>query len=361
MTGFRHPRTTLQAMEPKKIAIVGGGIIGCSTAYRLSTVLPSDKCQITLISDKFSPHTTSDLSSGCLIPFDVTYPPSSDSVEGVGDIRRWARETIDHAQKLYLSPDVVEVGITHIYGCEAIAVGLDSDTIEDPWWTYLTHGFRRITDEEEKKAFNVPSGYNNVISFGLYLLDSRVYLPWLMSNFRKNCGIVKQQKITDLAKLAKEYDIVINCTGLGAYDLVSDKDIFPISGEAMSLNAPWLKNFVVLIDGTQDFTYIYPRSSDVVVGGTSKVNDWNDKSNVETSVSRLEACRKVMPGLEKARVMSTWVGLRPGRSKIRLTCDTMLPDSSVTIIHCYGHGSKGISLHWGCALEIEKMVSKIIT
>ena len=345
-------------MAQKKIAIVGAGIIGCSTAYRLSTVLSSSKCQISLISDKFSPYTTSDLSSGAVIPFDVTDPPCCDSIEGVGDIRRWARETIDHAQELYHSPDVAQTGVTHLYGCEAETVA-GSD--EDPWWAYLTHGFRRVTDEEEKKAFNIPSEYDNVVFFGMYLLDCRVYLPWLMSNFKENGGIVKQQKVTDFTQLGEKYDIVINCTGLGAATLVPDKNLFPISGEAISVIAPWLKHFLVLIKKTgEEFSYIYPRSSETILGGTGKVNDWNDKSNVELSISRLEACRKVVPGLEKARVMSTWVGLRPGRSKIRLTCDTM-SDSSVTIIHCYGHGSKGISLHWGCALEIEKMVSKIIT
>ena len=344
----------------KKIVIVGAGIIGCSTAYHLSTLFSTSQCQITLISDRFSPYTTSDKSSGCIIPFDVTDPPCSDSVEGTGDIRRWARETIDHVEGLYHSPEVAQIGVTHAYGCEALA-GHEGPDEEEPWWTYLTHGFRRVTSKEEKKAFNIPDEYDNVVFFGMYFIDCRVYLPWLMKNFKKNGGIMEQQKVSDLNQLSSKYDIVINCTGLEASTLVPDKDVFPVSGEAISVSAPWLKNFVVLVNlKANELMYVYPRSSEVLLGGSAKVKDYNSESDVKLSESRLEACKKFVPGLENARVLGSWVGLRPCRSKIRLTSDKM-PDSGAIIVHCYGHGSKGISLHWGSALEVGRLVLKIVT
>ena len=339
-------------MAIKKIAVVGGGIIGCSTVYHLSTLFPTHQCTITLISEKFSPYTTSDLSGGTIIPFDVTNPPCCDSVEGVGDIRRWARETIDHVEQLYLSRDAARIGVNHVYGCEAFGKEL-----ETPWWATLTHGFRRVTDKGELRAFNIPDECKTVFFFGLYSIDCRLYLPWLMENFQKNGGSVKQQKVTDLAKLRGEYDIVINCTGLGSSQLVADKELFPISGEAISVNAPWIKNFLV-VKCSSKYIYVYPRTEDVLLGGTCVVNDWNTASNPEVSQSQLNACQETMPSLKNARVMSTWVGLRPGRSKIRLDYDKSFQD--MTVIHCYGHGSKGISLHWGCAVEIEKMVSAIL-
>lgn len=341
-------------MPDKKIAIVGAGIIGCSTAYHLSKLFSNDNCEITIISETFSPYTTSDRSSGCVIPFDVTNPPSSDSIEGTGDILRWAKETICHVEELHRSPEVAEIGVTHVYGCEA----KDAE-YEKPWWSSLVHGYRRITSEEEKRVFNVSAKYDCVIAFGLYILDCRLYLPWLLRNCKKRNVIVKQQKICNLSDLAATYDIVINCTGVAAAKLVPDKDVFPIRGEALSINAPWLKTFVVIVDKSE-LLFIFPRTTDVVMGGTAQIDDWNDESDDELSESRLKACRKVFPGLEKARVMSTWAGLRPGRSKIRLTHETVPGRSNSIIIHCYGHGSKGIALHWGSALEIGRLVTKMI-
>ena len=342
----------------KNVAVVGAGIIGCSTAYHLSELLEGSQHKITLISERFTPYTTSDLSIGVVLPFDVSDPPCCDGVEGVGDITRWSRETIDRIQELYHSPDVVQIGLSHIYGCQATNYSTNGD--EDPWWSGLTHGFRRLVDEEERRAFNIPTDYRTAFFFGMYIIDCREYLPWLMNNFQKNGGKVLQQKISNLAELASgPYDIIINCSGLGASTLVSDKELYPISGELVSVHAPWIKNFLFLVDNSEGSICVtMPRSSDVVLGVTAKENDWNDKSDVLVSQSLLTKCKEMLPGLESARVLSTWIGLRPCRGKIRLTCEQS--SNSQTLIHCYGHGSKGVALHWGCALEIGRLVSKIL-
>lgn len=45
-----------------KIAIIGAGIIGVSTAYRLKTTFPD--LDVTVISKDFSPNTVSDVAAG---------------------------------------------------------------------------------------------------------------------------------------------------------------------------------------------------------------------------------------------------------------------------------------------------------
>lgn len=57
-------------MDTVRIAVVGAGVIGLSTAVCISQVVPG--CSITVISDKFSPDTTSNVAAGILIPH--TYP-----------------------------------------------------------------------------------------------------------------------------------------------------------------------------------------------------------------------------------------------------------------------------------------------
>ena len=46
------------------------------------------------------------------------------------------------------------------------------------------------------------------------------------------------------------------------------------------------------------------------------------------------------------------VGLRPLRtSGVRLERDNVTVATGVPVIHNYGHGGSGITLHWGCAQE----------
>lgn len=50
--------------------------------------------------------------------------------------------------------------------------------------------------------------------------------------------------------------------------------------------------------------------------------------------------------------MDVQVGLRPLRtSGVRLERDDISMATGVPIIHNYGHGGSGITLHWGCAQE----------
>lgn len=57
-------------MSKPRIAVIGAGLIGLSTAVCISETIPT--CSVTIISDEFTPNTTSDVAAGMLIPH--TYP-----------------------------------------------------------------------------------------------------------------------------------------------------------------------------------------------------------------------------------------------------------------------------------------------
>lgn len=59
-------------MASPKVAVVGAGLIGLSTALCITENCPS--CSVTVLSDQFSPNTMSDVAAGMLIPH--TYPGS---------------------------------------------------------------------------------------------------------------------------------------------------------------------------------------------------------------------------------------------------------------------------------------------
>lgn len=64
-------------MQPiRKVAVVGGGIIGVSSALRVIETVP--RVEVTIIADKFSPNTTGDGSAGFWSPYLIgNTPPSS--------------------------------------------------------------------------------------------------------------------------------------------------------------------------------------------------------------------------------------------------------------------------------------------
>ena len=68
--------------------------------------------------------------------------------------------------------------------------------------------------------------------------------------------------------------------------------------------------------------------------------------------------------LLQAAVEREWVGLRPGRKTIRLEAESIAATDSngqqhtLRVVHNYGHGGGGISLHWGCAEDAAQLVKQ---
>lgn len=56
------------------------------------------------------------------------------------------------------------------------------------------------------------------------------------------------------------------------------------------------------------------------------------------------------------------VGLRPGRSSIRLEAEKHVTGSNkiLNIVHNYGHGGAGVTLCFGCAKDASSLVQSII-
>lgn len=55
-----------------------------------------------------------------------------------------------------------------------------------------------------------------------------------------------------------------------------------------------------------------------------------------------------------------WVGLRPGRSSIRLELDDYVTKNGqkIPMVQNYGHGGSGVTLCWGCAADVLNLVRK---
>lgn len=46
-----------------------------------------------------------------------------------------------------------------------------------------------------------------------------------------------------------DYDVIVNCSGLGAMKLVPDQTMYPIRGQVVRVKAPFLKQFYIFQGG----------------------------------------------------------------------------------------------------------------
>ncbi|XP_004475992.3 D-aspartate oxidase isoform X1 [Dasypus novemcinctus] len=328
------------SMDGVRIAVVGAGVIGLSTAVCISKLVPS--CSIMVISDKFTPDTTSDVAAGMLIPH--VYPDTS-----IHKQKQWFRETFEHLFAIANSGEAGEAGVHLVSGWQIFK---SIPTQEVPFWADVVLGFRKMTKAELKKFPQHVFGQ----AFTTLKCDGPAYLLWLEKRIKESGGLILSRRIEDLWELHPSFDIVVNCSGLGSRQLAGDLKMFPVRGQVLKVQAPWVKHFIR--DGS-GLTYIYPGASDVTLGGTRQKGDWNLSPDPESSRDILSRCCALEPSLQGACHISERVGLRPSRPGLRLQKELLAQEGRrLPVVHHYGHGSGGFSVHWGSALEAAGLVSE---
>ncbi|PNF19743.1 D-aspartate oxidase [Cryptotermes secundus] len=333
------------------VAVIGAGIIGLSTAVLAQEKIPG--LQVTIISEHFSPHTTGDGSAGLWMPYCLKDTPQN-------KILRWSSKTYDHILKLWKSNEAGDVGISLIpvYKLTEKSGGED---MEQPEWTKVPLAHHIINSHQAQKLASLSdskfTGGTHCISF---TLEPTYFLPYLMQKFKVNGGKVLHQKVESLQQFCgQNYDVVINCTGVQAHNLVGDKSVQPVRGQVLRVNAPWV--FHAALEGNEG-NYIIPNKDNVILGGTQQEGNWNTKPDPADSMSIHNGCCKLMPGLKEAVIVNEWAGLRPGRSEVRLERDHVRDKygNKLEVIHNYGHGGSGVTLSWGCAHDVVNILKDIL-
>ena len=147
---------------------------------------------------------------------------------------------------------------------------------------------------------------------------------------------------------------VVNCCGLGARDLCDDH----------SLEPSWRTNCVYTQDSLigrfdqrkkEISIYTIPRRDVTVLGGTAQRGDWDEEIRDEDTEQILRKCESLWPELDRSKVVGVSVGLRPSRKEVRLEVENI---SGRLVVHNYGHGGAGVTLSWGCADEVVRLLSQ---
>ncbi|KAM6182000.1 D-aspartate oxidase [Erethizon dorsatum] len=329
-------------MDTVRIAVIGAGVIGLSTAVCISELVP--QCSVTIIADKFTPDTTSDVAAGILIPH--VYPDTPIYTQ-----KRWFRDTFDHLSSIASSTEAADAGVYLLSGWQ-IFRSIPAEQV--PFWADVVLGFRKMTEAELKIFPQYVFGH----AFTTLKCETSVYLPWLEKRLKTHGGLLLHRRVDDVWELQPSFDIVVNCSGLGSQELVGDSAVFPMRGQILQVQAPWVKHFIR--DGS-GLTYIYPGASYVTLGGTRQKGDWNLSPDAEISQDIFSRCCTLEPSLRRACSIKERVGLRPDRSSMLLQKEFLARDGRrLCVVHNYGHGSGGISVHWGCALEAARLVSECV-
>jgi D-amino-acid oxidase len=250
----------------------------------------------------------------------------------------WSARSLDVFTGLIADP---ATGVRLVAGVEA-SVG----PAEPPVWRQGLAGFRVLGPQER------PDGFAAAWRFAAPVVTMPVYLDYLGRRFADAGGVVRTRRISSLTEALAQAPVVVNCTGIGARDLVPDPTVVPTRGQLVVVENPGLTEFFVADTPSPDLVYFFPHGDVLVLGGTAQPGAADRAPDPATARAIQARCARIEPRIGGARIVGHRVGLRPTRPAVRLEAEQI---EGVRVIHNYGHGGGGVTLSWGCADEVRQL------
>jgi D-amino-acid oxidase len=312
-------------MWPMRITVVGAGVSGLTCAVSLLRA----GADVRIVTASAPAGTVSAVAGAMIGP-----------AFGSGDDRTFVWERRSDAIFRELAQDAV-TGVRlvrgRLLGAPELGPGLPPGIADVPG--YLG----------ELDPSHLPPGFLSGFGAELPFADMPRYLAWLVGHVTKLGGAIEQRVVTDLAAVDPDAEYVVNCAGLGAAVLAGDDTLEPVWGQHVVVQAPEVQEFAYEGGGSGDVIGAFPQARGVLIGGVRRLGlnrltpDWEI---ARASITRAAAA---FPALAEARVLAIEVGLRPGRPSVRLESERI---GGTTVIHNYGHDSRGVFWSWGCAAEV---------
>lgn len=322
-------------MTFERALVIGGGISGLTTAVRLQQA----GLIVRLLTRDEPEHTVSRVAAAVWHPYKA-YPEDR--------VAAWSLRSLAVFRELAHDPDtgVVYRPLYEVFPGEA----------PEPGWRRWVEDARKIREDElaELDGGRFQDGWVIPVP----VIETPIYVPWLVRRLEAAGGTVEvvPEGAPPLDELTEPDRSVFCCPGLGAREYLGDSDMVPIRGQVVVVDNPGLERILVDDGGSGDPTYAIPRSSDVVLGGTAREGVEDRTPDPEVTEAILARNRRLEPRLAHARVREVRVGLRPGRSSVRLEAERR---SGGPVIYNYGHGGAGYTLSWGCAEEAVELMRKM--
>lgn len=302
------------------VLVIGGGVAGLTTARCLLAA----GARVQVAARAFVAGTTSAVAGAFWYPYRA-YPEAQVAAWSFTGYRRFAA----------LAETTPEAGVL-----VRVATELFPTATPTPAWARDLPDFRHLGPGE------VPPGFHNGHRFTSLVVETPIYLPWLLGEVQAAGATLTTRSFTSLDEALAECPRVVDCAGLGARELAADPSMFAIRGQLVRVDNPGLTNVWIDDHSGRGITYIVPRSRDVILGGTADERQEDTTPDEALARDIVARCARLEPALAGAALRSIAVGLRPARPTVRLEAERR---PGGLVVHNYGHGGAGVTLSWGCA------------
>jgi D-amino-acid oxidase len=309
-----------------EVLVVGAGVSGLTTAARLA----ENGVRVRIRAERESADSTSAAAGAIWDPIYATHP----------SVPVWAERTYDAFVRM---ENEGRPGVRLIDGVEASRAG-----IATPDWAVNLPGYRDCTREE------LPGGFTSGWHYRAPIIDMPPYLDWLLRRVTRAGGEIVRGRLDSLADAFADAPIVVNCSGVGARDLVPDIEVRPIRGQLVAVRNPGITEFFAEhTDALSEMTYLLPQGPVLLLGGSADKDVDDMTPDLDVARAIVARCAEIFPPIADAEFLGHRAGIRPDRPRIRLEHEDL---GDRHIVHNYGHSGAGVSLSWGCADDVAKLV-----
>ena len=306
------------------VPVIGGGVIGLTCALELAGA----GHRVRLLAADPPEATTSAVAAALWFPYHAA-PAEA--------VLRWGAASLTRFEQLAEDP---ATGVRLLPG----TVGHRTPE-PDLWWGPAVPGHRPARPEE------LPPGAPAGTRCTLPVIDMQRYLAWLAGRCRAAGVDFVSERVARIDDV--DGDVVVVAAGLASGPLLDDDSLVPVQGQVVRLPDPGLSGWLLDEENPAGLTYAVPRGHDVVCGGTAVEEASGTDPDPAVEAAVLDRVCALVPGLDRGRVLSRAVGLRPGRPAVRLE---RLDVGGRAVVACYGHGGAGVTLSWGCAADVVELV-----
>lgn len=270
-------------VENRAVAVVGGGVMGLSTAR----LLQLRGARVTIYTQNLPPDTVSNVAGAQWWPVSV-YDNS----------RRTDAFNAQFLEAARFSHRYFQTFVGPKYGVRWLPNYYLSDGPPLNGWMGGPEGVLHDLQVEFRDfgpgEHVFPANYAR--RFYTMLIEPSVYLPALLNDFLTAGGTVVIRRFETADEIfALPQTILFNCTGIGAGRLFNDPEITPIKGQLTFLLPQPEVNYNIISDSI----YMFPRADGILLGGTYEIGQWDPAVNPSAKQNILAGMQRLFDGMRR--------------------------------------------------------------